>query len=200
MPLPLILAGVSTAIGAYNAIAAGRQRKRLMDKMGPYLDLMYQTAKGGGPMIEAAVGGITQAGELGAQRATRAVTAAGPMNKALAMTVGNQARIGARYAAGAAKGQIMAGGISPQLAATFYGSGMDVAGSLMETGGTGIGLGLSRFLEAIDGGGQAPAAPAGPMQAIPSVGFNTQMLPGQYRRRGGTPSWYRQTNWMPGGR
>lgn len=187
MALPLIIAGVSTAIGAYNAIQAGRQRKRLMDKMGPYLDLMYQTARGGGPMIEAAVGGITQAGELGAQRAMRSVTAAGPMNRALAMTVGNQARIGARYAAGAAKGQIMSAGISPQLASTFAGYGMDVAGSLMETGGTGIGLGLSRFLQAIDEGGQTPAAPAGPMPAIPRVGFNTRQLPGQYRYQGTRP-------------
>jgi len=183
MPLPAIYPIAAFAIGAYNTIQAGRERSKMRKQMKPYLDLIMQTAKGGGPLVESAVGGITRAGERGAQRAARSAMAGGRENRPLAMTLANQQRIAASRGGAQVSGQLRAAALQPGLAASY----MDVMSGWQEgraeTGSTGMGLGMLQFMRMMEQTRQPPVQ-GGPMPAIPDYQFQIP-LPGASRGRRG---------------
>ncbi len=157
-------------LGAYNTIKAGRERRKVMDRMGPYLELIEQTARGGGPLIESAVGNITQAGERGAQIASRSALSYGRPNRARAQTLATGQRIGASRGAAVAAGQIRSAALSPALGGQFAGNLLQIAENRGASGATSLGFGLKEVLDMIRGGGEGGGAGAssGPM-SIPEV-------------------------------
>ena len=157
MPIPvgLILAGIQAGAGLVGAIRSGRERERALGPLEEAARLQLQTAQGRGPLLESVSEGFTEAGELGAQRASRAVRAGG-VDSALEQTLANQARIGGMRAAAGAVGQIQSAAISaaPQAAAAVAGFRTDIAEDRLGAASEAIGVGLSstmRLLSRIKG-------------------------------------------------
>lgn len=146
---PLIIAGVQTGMGLISSISGQRAYKKAMGPLRELSELQLQTARGGGPMIESTVSGITRAGELQAQRAGRA--GGGRVSEALRRTLANQARIGGIRAAGQAAGMLKSAALTtggPAGMVAQMGTARAEAG--MAAGGESMGWGITNYMRYMD--------------------------------------------------
>lgn len=190
MAWPLIMAGIQTGMGIISGISGMRAHKKAMGPLREMAQLQLQTARGGGPLIESTVGGITRAGELQAQRASRA--GGGRVSEALRRTLANQARIGGMRAAGQAAGALRAAALTgggPAAMVAQMGTRRAEAG--IAAGGESLGWGITNYMRYMDRLGAAKdftptVVPPVPQAPTFQYGYKTPFSPGAPTSRFGT--------------